>query len=202
MSPEEKLPEELKAFEAALASLTPSADRLSRDRVMYLAGQAALSATEGDSPIFSAKKSGQSPMPKTRWAWPAAFSAMTAVAATLAVLLVSQPAIRTANHAENPNAAPFVEGKTEHPSLAANQAVTSMSPEELEPLLADNAEFRGIDGRRPAWALELALSGRILPPSSGNAARQAETDSPLPKPRPTTRQLFEELFPGNPRYRL
>jgi hypothetical protein len=180
MSLEEKLPEELKAFEAALASLTPSADRLSRDRLMYMAGQAALAS------------------PKTHWHWPAAFSAMTALAATLAVLLISQPAIRTANHAANPYAASFAEGKNQ----AANQAAATGSPQELEPLLTDYATSPGIDGRGPSWALALALSGRVLPPMTGEDARREATDSQLQKPPPTPRQVFEELFPGNPRYRL
>jgi hypothetical protein len=79
-----ELPAELKAFEARLAALSPCGDRLDRDRLMFLAGRAAAEAA-----LVSPQ-----PMPRhTREhkAWPAAFAAMTAVAATLLVMLVTRP---------------------------------------------------------------------------------------------------------------
>jgi len=93
--------EELKAFEAALAALVPRGDRLDRDRLMFLAGQAsvggilsetaAAEGTPGVSPVRG-KAHGQDARATTRrWAWPAAFSAMTAVAATLLVIVVARP---------------------------------------------------------------------------------------------------------------
>lgn len=65
----------LESFAASLAALSPHA-RLDRDRLMYLAGQASVEPA--------------SRRPR-RWAWPAAFSAMTAVAACLLALLASRP---------------------------------------------------------------------------------------------------------------
>ncbi|MCC6127026.1 MAG: hypothetical protein IT426_18865 [Pirellulales bacterium] len=101
--------EGLKAFEAALASLVPRADRLDRDRLMFLAGQ---QSRTGFQPVENAgamptlavgmsETSGKSQhahgrrghgTPASRWAWPAAFTAMTAVAVALAILLAIRPA--------------------------------------------------------------------------------------------------------------
>ncbi len=72
----EKLPAELKALEAQLAALVPRADRLDRDRLMFLAGR----ASAGDATVPSRSVA--------RRALPAAFAAMTGVAVVLAVLLV------------------------------------------------------------------------------------------------------------------
>jgi len=70
---------DLAAFEAALASLVPRADGIGRDRLMFLAGQAAVAGR----PVHGSRS--------RNWAWPAAFSAMTAVAATLLAVLVTLP---------------------------------------------------------------------------------------------------------------
>jgi hypothetical protein len=83
---EKRLNEELSAVEAALASLKPAASGVDRDRVMFLAGR---TSAEGDSPIFAAQKSGQSPSYfsaspkrlKTQWLWPCT----TAVSLLLAI---------------------------------------------------------------------------------------------------------------------
>jgi hypothetical protein len=85
MSDEEKQNEiDLIAFEAALASLVPRSDRLDRDRLMFLAGQ---QSRTGFQPVITRNRS------KPTWAWPAAFSAMTAVATVLATLLVIRPTV-------------------------------------------------------------------------------------------------------------
>jgi hypothetical protein len=76
---EKNLNDELAAVEAALGSVGPGPSRLDRDRVMFLAGRASLAKP----PVGRAHRN-------RRWAWPAAFSAMTAVAATLLVILVAQ----------------------------------------------------------------------------------------------------------------
>jgi len=88
------------ALEAALAALTPRADRLDRERLMFLAGRASVlgeKAVEGataglsgsgrDSTAGQASRGTQ----HSRWPWPAAFAAMTAVAAGLLVALVTRP---------------------------------------------------------------------------------------------------------------
>ncbi|MGH7140975.1 MAG: hypothetical protein ACREHD_35030 [Pirellulales bacterium] len=83
MSPREEaefgLPEDasLERFAAELAALLPRA-RLDRDRLMYLAGQASVAPARVHLP--------------RRWPWPAAFGGMTAVAASLLLLLALRPA--------------------------------------------------------------------------------------------------------------
>jgi hypothetical protein len=75
---------ELKSLEAKLASLSPRPDRLDRDRLMFLAGQASLlDAKVNRPPIFGEKLESR--------AWPAAFAAMSAVAAALLVMLIARP---------------------------------------------------------------------------------------------------------------
>lgn len=87
MSDQQKPFDDLKALEAVLASLAPRTDRLDRDRLMFLAGQASVhkAATAGRADVLALAP--QAP----RWAWPAAFSAMTALAASLFVALLLRP---------------------------------------------------------------------------------------------------------------
>jgi len=98
---------ELTAFEASLAGLTPRTAGLDREAIFFQAGQAAALRDLGD------RRS-----PRTRWAWPAAFSAMTAVAATLLAMLC----LRT-----EPGVAPPIVGTT--PEIAAAPAAPAVSPD-------------------------------------------------------------------------
>jgi hypothetical protein len=71
---------DLKAVESDLAMLRPRKDRLDRERLVFLAGQASVGGAAGH--------------PGThlhRWAWPASFASMTAVAAALLTLLLARP---------------------------------------------------------------------------------------------------------------
>jgi hypothetical protein len=76
MSQEEHRFADLTAFEAALASLTPRVEGFDRERLFFLAGQASVLPAEGTARGRRAD-----------WGWPAAFSAMTAVAASLLIML-------------------------------------------------------------------------------------------------------------------
>jgi hypothetical protein len=87
MSAEEKQ-DELKSFEAALAALLPRTDRLDRERLMFLAGQQSISASHGH---ITAGQFSSGTQGKRTWAWPAAFSVMSAVAATLFMMLLLRP---------------------------------------------------------------------------------------------------------------
>jgi hypothetical protein len=78
MAEEQERPNDLNAFEAALAALVPRSDRLDRDRLMFLAGQAAVGA-------------GGARVGRPRWGWPAAFGLMTAIAAGLLLALLARP---------------------------------------------------------------------------------------------------------------
>lgn len=96
MSQEERI-DELKAFEAALASLVPRADRLDRDRLMFEAGRAAGVVGSGQWAAGSGEYSAEDSALRTahrplRWAWPASFLAMTAATAGLLIVLVVRKA--------------------------------------------------------------------------------------------------------------
>jgi len=97
-------------LEAMLSSLAPRAAQFERDRLMFLAGQASVLPLPlgegrgegfGKGPEQGEESCGGAALtltlsqretgPERRWAWPAAFSAMTAVAATLLVMVVNRP---------------------------------------------------------------------------------------------------------------
>jgi hypothetical protein len=91
---EEKQSAEMKQFEAALAALTPRTDRLDRDRLMFLAGQQSIESARSNlpSPIGRGTQRVPGGEGKRRLGtWPAAFAAMTVVAAALLVMLISRP---------------------------------------------------------------------------------------------------------------
>lgn len=82
-----ELPGELKSLEARLTALSPRDDRLDRERLMFLAGQASVESavSQRDRHVLGSR-------PNTR-PWQAAFAGMTAVAAMLLVMLITRPAI-------------------------------------------------------------------------------------------------------------
>jgi hypothetical protein len=67
-------PQQLSGFEAQLAALRPREDRLDRERLMFLAGQA--SVMEADQSLSVSR----------RWAWAASLGAIATAAAALLVL--------------------------------------------------------------------------------------------------------------------
>jgi len=77
---------ELQSFEARLAKLAPRDDRLDRERLIFLAGQASITAANDGTSL-----------PVHDWrrhpAWPAAFAGMSALAATLLAILLARPAV-------------------------------------------------------------------------------------------------------------
>ncbi len=134
----EELNDELAHIEAALATVGPGPSRLQRDRVMYLAGRASA------GPATQRRTTG--------WAWPAAFGAMTAVAATLLAMVVAHPQAHVADHSER---------SVENQPLAANVLTRrddldgSMDEDIKRPPL-DDSYLRELDrvvalGREP-WA--------------------------------------------------
>jgi hypothetical protein len=92
MSPEGERSEDLKALEAALAALVPRVEGFDRERLIFEAGRASAMAEMVSRPLVR------------RWAWPTAFSAMTALAATLLVMLVSRPEPQVAQREVGPSA--------------------------------------------------------------------------------------------------
>jgi len=78
MSDYKRTTEDLSPLETALARLVPHAEGWNRDQILFLAGQASVSG------------GAENARRRTRWGWPSAFGAMTAVAATLLVMLLAQ----------------------------------------------------------------------------------------------------------------
>ena len=79
-----QLSDDLKRFAEDLSSLRPREDRLDRERLAFLAGQASMAT--GNTQSIS-HRSGW----RHHQAWPAAFGAMSMVAATLLLMLVMRP---------------------------------------------------------------------------------------------------------------
>jgi hypothetical protein len=77
----EKLPAELKAVEHALRRLQPSADRLDRDRLMYLSGRASMPSQRN----------------ALQWMWPLSTAALLLVSLTLGGMLLSSAGNRQPN---------------------------------------------------------------------------------------------------------
>jgi len=84
MSKDQDWHNELSAFEAALAALTPRGDGLNREHLIFLAGQASARSREEGQVRSSGTR-------RHRWGWQAAFAAMTTVAAGLLVTLAVRP---------------------------------------------------------------------------------------------------------------
>lgn len=100
----------LERFAAELAALSPRA-RLDRDRLMYRAGQASAAM-----PTYGRDA--------RRWAWPAAFGSMTAVAASLLLLLALRPSPRVVERIVRvPMPAPQPQRADVHPSATLADAV-------------------------------------------------------------------------------
>ncbi len=86
-----ELPRDLKSLEAQFAALVPRNDRLDRERLMFLAGQASV-----DGSLQRVSLLGVGLAAKV---WPRAFAAMTAVAAALFVALLATPSFREVSSA-------------------------------------------------------------------------------------------------------
>lgn len=198
--------QDLNAFEAALAALAPRSERLNRERLMFLAGQASLPAARGGR----------------RWAWPAAFGAMTAVAAGLLLAVVIR-----APQAGPAGVAPLAAASAPEADVAAvggERPKVPPSPDQAprpRPLLGGPGswvalclapwEKRSAASRRPAESY-LQLRDQVLsqgldawpqPPGAAvadGAAAPEDAAAPPAAPR-SQRELFDELIqkPAAPR---
>jgi hypothetical protein len=196
MSGEEERSEDLKALEAALAALVPRVEGFDRERLIFEAGRAsALAEFDRDAPSPPAplpkgegRRQPPAPLPKRerrvlvawplnalrRWGWPAAFSAMTAVAATLLVALMTRPEPQVASRpAEPPVPAPIGVLPAEPPAQAPTDA--------YDWRLRERALLHGID----LWA------DPVVPQASGvEMARAPSSVLQL------QRELMKESVPG------
>jgi len=77
----------LSELEAALAALVPRMEGINRDRLMFLAGQASVEPVGQIANLPEVRQ-----IKNLSHFWPAAFAAMTAIAASLLVALIIRPA--------------------------------------------------------------------------------------------------------------
>jgi hypothetical protein len=164
---------DLKAFEARLAAHVPRDDRLDRERLAFLAGQAsAMNAPAQRSRVLGVSVDSR--------VWPAAFAAMSAVAATLLFLLVARP--------EAPGAISFAAGNkmervgdTPAKSLPGTQNVLTTQDaryNDLETRLAKlEAERKGSDTVTPT-------EKRTVPVYTPSAWQQVINESEPSRPTP------------------
>ncbi len=193
MSQQELNNEELAAIEAALSSVGPKPSRLDRDRVMFLAGRA--------SGLAEMRPRGEA----TRWAWPAAFGAMTAVAATLLVMVVSRPQAEVAHRAEGPRVqqqegpekseAPVQPPLIEEPLRTPRAAWGGLADEDAERLHLDAPYFRELQRL-------LALGPEPWAPAVPSAAGGQRTAPPMPYPQLLDSLLDDPATGGPPSLRF
>jgi hypothetical protein len=135
------LSHELQSFEARLAKLSPRDDRLDRERLIFLAGQASITAANDATSL-----------PALDWrrhpAWPMAFAGMSALAATLLAILLARPAVTDST---SPNLRDFASsqrfGTTSKPTAieAPDQGAGILSPrdalhDDIETMLSHPVE--------------------------------------------------------------
>ncbi len=186
MSGEESLREDVQdrnELEAALGALVPRTERLNRDRIMFLAGQASVQS-KNSQPAIPPGTTG--PQHRAGWAWPAAFTTMTGVAASLLMALVIRPApqvteriverIVTAPAAPQEPAAAIAKRFVEPEAAAPSPAEVATSPDRLvwepfpQPAVSAEQELsypelrrqvlrHGLESWKPR-AAESAVSGR------------------------------------------
>jgi hypothetical protein len=185
---------DLTAFEAALASLTPRVDPFQRERLFFLAGQASVATSQGP------RRSRWTP-----WGWPAAFSAMTATAGCLLVMLCT----RTAPNGAVPAAAnaavqtvptgprPSVQAKAMVPAVARGEEAVETPACRWPPAAEEAVDGRFDDiahvlaARLPPWPAAQPPAGRM--PWSRELAYAAADCAPL---RPMPWQKSQRQLPG------
>ncbi len=127
---------DLAPFEATLSSLAPRAAQLDRDRLMFLAGQAALQASGGRQPPDDlGGRVARADSPASHWGWPAAFSAMTVLAASLLVMVMNRPEPQVIERIVRVPAAalPAIAGRSAESGRQAIESEPPLSPAPSRP---------------------------------------------------------------------
>lgn len=219
----EDLPPELKSLEAELASLNPRADRLDRDRLIFLAGQQSVVAGAGRTGTVPISLRDNRDSPRVRWAWPAAFAAMTAVAAALLVMVfrfepqvevrvVKVPVERTGNGklvpgpeaprppSEGPRLGPLPEGPEPSPRPAAGSGLLALVGLDWEQLY-DRDRF-GSETSYPGLRDRVLREGVDSWPGPSPVADVKPASAPLPYRKLLNRVLgspgSDESVPDRP----
>jgi hypothetical protein len=175
---------ELSELEAALAALAPRAERLNRDRLMFLAGQASV------EPKISQAAQPQLP---SRWAWPVAFAAMSGIAASLLAALAIRPApqaseriverIVTVSTARQEPAAAIAQDRIEAVAASDARAIASPLPDWLALwLFAQPAGSTGHEPPYPELRNQVLLHGlnSWTTPASESTASARAGEEPVP----------------------
>jgi hypothetical protein len=197
---EEKQSEDLKAFEAALAALRPRADGLDPRCRFLLAQEATLNQ---NLPASDALAAGQFICSRCgaassgrgagrRWAWPAAFSAMTTVAAVLLLALVvrvvspvAAPGIRESVAASE---APFVA----EPTNASSSPAMRNSSRRASSSTSDETAYLDLRDQVLRFGVESWRS-----PASAAAATKSSTEPVLSYREELDRLLRQEALFGS-----
>ena len=161
-SPRDAAPGEPDAgIERLLASFAPRPSRLDRDRLMYLAGQAAVESAAMAASASTVSTASASPAsPRTPWYWPASTALSSACAAVLAVmLLVQASATRDSFRGKGPALAG---PKAPAGSSQTNDATLPNSPRSTNSPSQPNSErpARASDSVSPS-GLEVADAGAL-----------------------------------------
>lgn len=149
---DQEMSAELREIESRLQTLSPRDGRLNRDQLMYLAGRASAEATEPNT---------------IRLAWPTSLAAVSALAATIFVMLLTKPA------AIPPETKTFVELRQKHEAKdSRNQnwhritTATLYREKELGQLLSNENLLARNDDQPHAKLVEEPLPETTLTPGS------------------------------------
>jgi hypothetical protein len=132
----------LQRFEAELASLSPGRLQLDRDRLMFLAGQVSV------SPALVLPG-------RHRWLWPTAFSAMTALAASLMLIIVLRPEPPVLERIV------YLPGPTPQVDLPSDNRAETLEPSPVD-ALASNARHDESLSHRPSDSIYLRQRDQVL----------------------------------------
>jgi hypothetical protein len=164
---------QLQALEAQLAALRPREDRLDRERLMFLAGQASVGGAT--RPRLHEPR---------RWAWPASLGALTGAAAAAIAMLLVRPVFTN----EMAATAPTVKREIR----SASTTITSMPWTHRIPF--DFATRVDRDERLLTAGMSLERHPRLVVASAQpEPANAAVGDVPASRPTLTTRSLHEIL---------
>ncbi len=156
MSEHKEQSSEMTSFERDLAALAPRVGGFDRERLIFLAGQAAALRDSGAGVSPAGYSAGGTPAPRMRWAWPAAFSAMTAVAAALLVMLCTRPTATVATSGQKDSRASIAKLEPAAKTTDSQpQSESQAAPTQREEDIAD-ATFPESD---PALRVELRRHG-------------------------------------------
>ncbi len=161
-----ELSAELRRFAAELSRLRPREDRLDRERLAFLAGQASMvSAPSRSGKTFGGRLEGR--------AWPAAFAVMSALAATLLFLLVARPEATTLPEIATSNTIPQRDNAPAQPLAGSRNVLTTLDVRfrDLETYLAK------LEAKQKVSKSSLPAEDRAVPVYTPSAWRQVINDS-------------------------